>query len=58
MSESIMRHDELQGSYGRPSAASNMRRRPILATQYSLPIHLKGRIPSPANGQESNNGEW
>jgi hypothetical protein len=28
--------------------------RPIPATQYSLPIHLKGRMPSPANGQESN----
>jgi hypothetical protein len=47
----------LVGSYERPSTASNPWRRPIPATQYSLPIHLKGRIPSPANGQESNKTE-
>jgi hypothetical protein len=47
----------LMGSYERPSTASNPWRRPIPATQYSLPIHLKGRIPSPANGQESNKTE-
>src|ERR1700722_14276083 len=57
MSESVMRHDEPHGSYGRTSTASNPWRRPIPATQYSLPIHLKGCMPSPANGQESNNME-
>jgi len=57
MSESVMRHDEPHGSYGRTSTASNPWRRPIPATQYSLPIHLKGCMPSPANGQESNKTE-
>jgi hypothetical protein len=47
----------LMGSYERPSTASNPWRRPIPATQYSLQIHLKGRMPSLANGQESNNTE-
>jgi hypothetical protein len=47
----------LMGSYERPSTASNPWRRPIPATQYSLQIHVEGRMPSPANGQESNNTE-
>src|ERR1700761_3856099 len=48
---------DLTGSYGRSSTASNPWRRPIPAMQYSLQIHLEGRMPWPANGQESNNTE-
>jgi hypothetical protein len=56
VSKSVMGHDERDGSYGPLFPASNMCR-PIPATQYSLPIHLKGCMPSPANGQESNTTE-
>ena len=55
MSESVVRHGESAWFIRAALPRVKLVRRPIPATQYSSPIHLEGRMPSPANGQESNN---
>ena len=57
VSESVMGHGESGGSYEAPLDRVKPAAAPIPATQRSSPIHLKWRMPSPANGQKSNHTE-